>query len=74
MHVVGICFLYNSNKLLFYLSKKMSMRFFIILFFFSSTILAQTEYPKDYFSPPLDTPMLLSGNFGELRPNHFHRF
>ena len=48
------------------------MRFFIILLFFSSTILAQTEYPKDYFSPPLDTPMLLSGNFGELRPNHFH--
>lgn len=29
-------------------------------------------YPKDYFRPPLDIPMFLSGTFGELRPNHFH--
>jgi hypothetical protein len=34
------------------------MRFFIILLFFSSTILAQTEYPRTT-SPPLDTPMLV---------------
>lgn len=33
---------------------------------------AQFEYPKDYFVNPLDIPMQLSGNFGELRPNHFH--
>jgi murein DD-endopeptidase MepM/ murein hydrolase activator NlpD len=30
------------------------------------------QYPKDYFRSPLDIPMQLSGNFGELRPNHFH--
>ena len=48
------------------------MKFFIYLFFFSSTLFAQADYPKDYFSPPLDIPMQLSGNFGELRPNHFH--
>ena len=48
------------------------MRFLIFCFLFSSTLLAQTQYPKDYFSPPLDIPMQLSGNFGELRPNHFH--
>ena len=48
------------------------MKFFIFLFLFSSSLFAQTEYPKDYFSPPLDIPMQLSGNFGELRPNHFH--
>ncbi|WP_071145349.1 M23 family metallopeptidase [Bacteroides ihuae] len=24
------------------------------------------------FVPPLDIPLTLSGNFGELRPNHFH--
>ncbi|MBG6110719.1 murein DD-endopeptidase MepM/ murein hydrolase activator NlpD [Flavobacterium sp. CG_9.10] len=48
------------------------MKFFIYLFFFSSALFAQTDYPKDYFSPPLDIPMQLSGNFGELRPNHFH--
>jgi murein DD-endopeptidase MepM/ murein hydrolase activator NlpD len=31
-----------------------------------------TTYPKDYFRSPLDIPLLLSGNFGELRNNHFH--
>ena len=48
------------------------MRFSIFFLFFSTTILAQVDYPKDYFRTPLDIPMQLSGNFGELRPNHFH--
>jgi Peptidase family M23 len=48
------------------------MRFALFLLFFSNVIFAQTEYPKDDFSPPLEIPMQLSGNFGELRPNHFH--
>ena len=48
------------------------MRFLIFYFLFSWSLVAQTLYPKDYFSPPLDIPMQLSGNFGELRPNHFH--
>lgn len=29
-------------------------------------------YPQGYFRNPLDVPMQLSGNFGELRPNHYH--
>jgi murein DD-endopeptidase MepM/ murein hydrolase activator NlpD len=36
---------------------------------------AKSQLPslaKDYFSSPLEIPLLLSGNFGELRPNHFH--
>lgn len=33
---------------------------------------AQTQFPQNYFRNPLDIPMQLSGNFGELRPNHFH--
>ncbi len=33
---------------------------------------AQSKYPTDYFRSPLDIPLQLSGNFGELRPNHFH--
>ena len=48
------------------------MRFSILTLLFCKFIFAQTEYPKDYFDPPLDIPMQLSGNFGELRPNHFH--
>jgi len=35
-------------------------------------LFSQVNYPKDYFRQPLDIPMQLSGNFGELRPNHFH--
>lgn len=27
---------------------------------------------KDYFRNPLDIPLYLAGNFGEIRPNHFH--
>lgn len=30
------------------------------------------NYPKGYFRNPLDIPIDLSGNFGELRPNHYH--
>lgn len=48
------------------------MRFHLFFILFCSTLFSQTNYPTDYFSPPLDIPMQLSGNFGELRPNHFH--
>jgi len=34
--------------------------------------LAKREYPQNYFSQPMDIPMRLTGNFGELRSNHFH--
>jgi murein DD-endopeptidase MepM/ murein hydrolase activator NlpD len=30
------------------------------------------DYPKGYFANPLELPIDLSGNFGELRPNHYH--
>lgn len=33
---------------------------------------AQRYFPQDYFNSPLDIPLKLSGNFGEIRPNHFH--
>ncbi|WP_291101775.1 MULTISPECIES: M23 family metallopeptidase [unclassified Flavobacterium] len=48
------------------------MRFYLFLMLLCGSLSAQTNYPKDYFSPPLAIPMQLSGNFGELRPNHFH--
>lgn len=28
--------------------------------------------PKNFFRNPLDIPISLAGNFGELRPNHYH--
>ncbi len=32
----------------------------------------QKNYPQGYFRNPLDIPILLSGNFGEMRGNHYH--
>ncbi len=32
----------------------------------------QNRYPQDYFRNPLNITPSLSGNFGELRPNHYH--
>ena len=34
--------------------------------------MAQDKYPKDYFRSPLNMEILLSGTFGEIRPNHYH--
>ena len=48
------------------------MRFFCFVFLFSIFSFGQSQYPKDYFRSPLDIPLQLSGNFGELRPNHIH--
>ncbi len=48
------------------------MRIVYLLLLNSLFSIAQIDYPKDNFRLPLDIPMQLSGNFGELRPNHFH--
>lgn len=45
---------------------------FIILLLTSLIARGQSDYPKGYFRNPLDVPINLSGNFGELRPNHYH--
>lgn len=44
----------------------------LLLLLLYAPVFAQTDYPKSYFQKPLDIPMQLSGNFGELRSNHFH--
>ncbi len=33
---------------------------------------SQVKHPQHYFRNPLDIPMELAANFGELRPNHWH--
>lgn len=35
-------------------------------------VAALASYPKDYFMAPINDPLLVTGTFGELRPNHFH--
>jgi hypothetical protein len=46
----------------------------LILFFVSNNIVvhAQKTYPQNYFRDPLNIPIQLASNFGELRTNHFH--
>ena len=56
----------------FILAKMYLMRFLLFFLLFACFSGAQSQYPQDYFGFPLDVPMQLSGNFGELRPNHFH--
>ena len=48
------------------------MKIFFCIFFCNVCVFGQNNYPQDYFGAPLNIPMQLSGNFGELRPNHFH--
>ena len=49
--------------------------FFVLLLSFLSSksqTNGDTRYPQGYFANPLNIPMSLSANFGELRPNHWH--
>ena len=48
------------------------MKYILLFALLSASVFSQNNYPKDYFSSPLEIPTQLSGNFGELRPNHFH--
>ena len=46
--------------------------FTFILIISIPKLIAQTEYPQDYFRNPLEIPIILAGTFGELRTAHFH--
>ena len=49
------------------------MRFFILLFIFICNVASTFSATRDDdFSLPFDFPTLFSGNFAELRSNHFH--
>jgi len=47
-------------------------KFIFCLLLLGFTALGQKSIPKDYFSNPMEIPLILSGSFGELRSNHFH--
>lgn len=44
----------------------------LLLLYFSPAVAQPDASALEYFSPPLDIPLYLSGNFAELRRNHFH--
>ncbi len=52
-----------------------SLLLFLLILLSFTSIRSQPvspSYPKGYFRNPLNIPINLSGNFGELRPNHYH--
>jgi len=46
--------------------------FFIFFVLLTYNLVAQKDYPKNYFRSPIDFKIQIAGNFGELRSNHFH--
>ncbi len=44
----------------------------VISFTVSFTISNKKHYPTDYFGAPVANAVMLSGTFGELRPDHLH--
>ena len=52
----------------------MTLRNYIIIAALGSVLAvrAQEEPAAPVFRPPFDFPLILSGNCGELRSNHFH--
>ncbi len=50
--------------------KKLSLLFYSLLF--TSFTYSQINYENIIFRSPIDFPIYLSGNFGEIRSTHFH--
>jgi len=51
----------------------MTRRLLIFLLIFFQYFFSQAQsYPQNYFRHPLDIPMQLVANFGEIRTNHWH--
>ena len=44
----------------------------LVFFFFVKSNCGAQNYPQNYFRNPLNIPMELVANFGELRANHWH--
>jgi hypothetical protein len=44
----------------------------LMLFVCKTFVYAQKVLPKNYFMVPLDINLVVTGTFGELRPDHFH--
>lgn len=50
----------------------MRNRFILAILIAMPAVLSAQSYPRNYFIAPLDTPLIISGTFGEIRDNHLH--
>ncbi|MEP6684678.1 MAG: M23 family metallopeptidase, partial [Parafilimonas sp.] len=63
----------KSHVLFLSESMRLHQRSIFILFFAAQSFFVQAQnYPQHYFRDPLNIPIQLASNFGELRPDHFH--
>ena len=46
--------------------------FYALFFFVNSVFTFSQHHHSAQFAPPIDIPLVLSSNFGEIRSNHFH--
>jgi murein DD-endopeptidase MepM/ murein hydrolase activator NlpD len=46
--------------------------FLFFTLFLYAQVFPEKNYPSNYFHYPLNIPLKLNANFGEMRPNHFH--
>lgn len=60
----------TKNLYLYTMQKRLLLIVFLLLT--ALKFFSQTLYPTNYFRVPLDLPLNLVGNFGEIRPNHLH--
>src|SRR5215212_10610595 len=44
----------------------------VVILLTRSLMAQQNSYPRNYFRHPLNIPMQLVANFGEIRTNHWH--
>ncbi len=50
-----------------------TFRYILLLALILLTVSSFSQtYPQNYFTNPLSSPLVISGNFGEPRANHFH--
>ncbi len=59
---------YSKLKSLF----SQTMKYIFSLIFLTPLLLQAQNYPQNYFITPLDTPLVITGSFGEIRDNHLH--
>jgi hypothetical protein len=46
---------------------------YLLTFLLVAPLLTEAQnYPRNYFIPPLDTPLVITGSFGEIRNEHVH--
>ncbi|HEX4958799.1 MAG TPA: M23 family peptidase, partial [Lacibacter sp.] len=50
----------------------LTTNFLLLTLTLAAQLFPKQNYPTNYFRYPLDIPLKLNANFGEMRPNHFH--